>query len=222
MQSAAILIDRVQRLVKDGSFDPSFILELMNDGLFDICILVSPPDCIVYNYEMSFFENEAEAKLPDDFLGPRILSIKDKYYDKIESVFYRIEDFDLSKKSNNSTQFCVKGKTIIISPEPESESTYYLTYRKEPVIFSNLSDDGSAINYLPTRVGDKAVVEYATWKIYEHIEDGIDGAVRNTEKFKGMYAETIASITNYFGTESKEKSPETILLTDGRSNVWGI
>ena len=222
MQSAAILIDRVQRLVKDGSFDPSFILELMNDGLFDICILVNPPDCIVYNYEMSFFENEAEAKLPDDFLGPRILSIKDKYGDKIDSVFYRVEDFDLSKNSNNSTQFCVKGKTIIISPEPESESTYYLTYRKEPIIFSDLSDNGSEINYLPTRIGDKAVIEYATWKIYEHIEDGIDGATRNTEKFKSMYAETIASIANYFGIESKEKAPETILLTDGRSNIWGI
>ena len=45
---------------------------------------------------------------------------------------------------------------------------------------------------------------------------------RNTEKFKGMYAETIASIANYFGIESKEKAPETILLTDSRSNVWGI
>ena len=222
MQSAAILIDRVQRLVKDGSFDPSFILELMNDGLFDICILVNPPDCIVYNYEMSFFKNEAEVKLPDDFLGPRILSIKDKYGNKIDSIFYRVEDFDLSKKSNKSTQFCVKGKTIIISPGPEFESTYYLTYRKEPVIFSNLSDDGSEINYLPTRVGDKAVIEYATWKIYEHIEDGIDGATRNTEKFKSMYAETIASIANYFGIESKEKAPETILLTDSRSNIWGI
>ena len=80
----------------------------------------------------------------------------------------------------------------------------------------------SADLVLPCDVASDAEIEACFAAVAEHWEDGIDGVARNTEKFKGMYAETIASIANYFGIESKEKAPETILLTDGRSNVWGI
>lgn len=214
MQSATILIGRVQELIKDGSFGPSFILEKLNDGLFDICDLTSPPSLVKHEEELVISSGEKYVAVPSDFFGSRLFGLYNQTEDIECKVVYRLADFVyLSKKYAGIKEVraaCVKGRTIHFAGIPDHYTTLLISHMKEPTVFSSEADTGAGVDYLPPRIGENAIVAYAAKEIYAVIEDGVDGKKTNTEKWESVYAMELSKITARFGIEAKEAPPEQV------------
>lgn len=214
MNSAESLIGRVQDLVKDGSFGPSFILEKLNDGLAEVAQMTSPPDLVAVDVELELSAGEKTVLMPADFYGPRIFKLFNRTDNVPCIVVYRFSDFAHIMKRFSSVDIecaCLKGKSLLVSGVPTKDTVLEVTYSREPIIFEGENDDGSAITYLPFRLGEQAIVSYAAWKIYSHIEDGIDGRKVNSESFKVDFIEAVAKIIDHFGMESREREPERVV-----------
>lgn len=213
MQSAAKLIERVQDLVKDGSFGPSFILEKLNDGLAEVTQITRPPDLVAVDVELDFAAGDKFISMPADFFGPRLLKLYNKTDDRPCVVVYRFVDLaHLSKKFAGTAVHagCLKGKTLHVAGVPAVATTLEVSYLTEPTIFEDVDDDGSAITYLPFRLGEQAIISYAAWRIYTHIEDGVDGKKVNTDKHHADFLDALAKIVDHFGMEAREAEPETV------------
>ena len=211
MQSATILIGRVQDLIKDGSFGPSFIIEKLNDGLAEVVQMTTPPDLVELDIEVDLSAGEKFASMPDNFYGPRLLKVYNATKGIPCQVFYRFSDFvHLSRKygASDVQVVCLKGKSLHVAGIPNVFTTLEVTYLREPEILTGESDTGADITYLPFRLGEQAIVNYAAWRIYEHSEDGVDGKKVNTDKFRANFLDSVAKILDYFGMEAREKEPE--------------
>ena len=213
MQSATILIGRVQELIKDGSFGPSFILEKLNDGLAEVVQMTSPPDLVELDVELDVYAGEKTVSMPDNFYGPRILRLYNATDGVPCMIVYRFVDFAHVSLRNPGTAVraaCLKGKTLHLAGVPAASTTLEVTYLREPEIFSGTTDSGADITYLPFRLGEQAIVSYAAWRIYQHIEDGVDGKKVNTDAFRADFLDATAKILDHFGMEAMEKEPELV------------
>ena len=213
MQSATILIGRVQDLIKDGSFGPSFIIEKLNDGLAEVVQATTPPDLIETDDEIELDAFEKSILMPDAFYGPRLFKVYNATDDLPCQVYYRFTDFaHISRRFSGAEvrAVCLKGSRLHVAGIPAVPTTLEVTYLREPTVLSGEADDGAGITYLPFRLGEQAIVNYATWRIYEHIEDGVDGKKVNTDKFHANFLDSVAKIVDYFGMEAREKEPELV------------
>jgi len=213
MQSAEKLIERVQKIVKDGSFGPSFILDRLNDGLMAVVMEVSPPDLVVIDGEVTFAIGDKVVDMPGDFLGPRVNEVYNSTIEEKCSVYYRFSDFvHISKirSPGDITHVCIKGKKIHAAGIPLRENTLLVHYLSTPPLFSSINDNGSNITFLPDLLGEEAIVAYAASSIFMIIEDGIDGKQYNTDKHLFVYKAKLEAISSFFGMESKEREPEQV------------
>lgn len=218
MHGAESLIERVQSLVKDGSFGPSFILEKLNDGLAEVAQMTTPPDLVEADVELEVEAGEKFISMPSNFYGPRILRLHNATDDVACVVVYRFSDFaHISRKfgSLGIRSACLKGKTLHVSGIPSSRTVLEVTYHREPEVFSSITDNGDGITYLPFRLGEQAIVSYAAWRIYSHIEDGIDGRKVNSAAFKSDFLEAVGKIIDHFGMEARGREPERVADLQG-------
>jgi hypothetical protein len=219
MQSARNLIDRVKSIVKDKSFTDEFILEKLNDGLADVAIRATPPELVAHEVELELDPGDKFTSVPSDFFGGRIYTLYNQTDDMHCKVCYRLSDFvQLSKKYQDSVvrAACLKGRTIHCAGIPTKSTILLISYLKAPVFFEDVQDDGSGIIYLPERVGDSAVVNYAAMQLFALIEDGVDGASVNTSKMLAFYEQDLSRMIAFFGPEAGDSSPETV------SDMMGI
>ena len=213
MQSATTLIGRVQDLIKDGSFGPSFIIEKLNDGLAEVVQMTTPPDLVALDVELDLAPGDKTIAVPDDFYGPRILKLYNRTDDQPCAIVYRFVDFaHISRRFSGMgvRAACLKGKTLHVSGVPAVATTLEMSYLREPTIFVDQNDKGTEITYLPFRLGEQAIVTYAAWQIFDIIEDGIDGRKVNTEKAHAKFLDVVSKIMNHFGMEARESQPETV------------
>ena len=214
MQSATTLIGRVQSLVKDGSFDSSFILELLNDGIFEVAIATTPPSLVSHDVRIIIPAGADSVIMPSDFFGPRILSLVSSDRKERISVLYRIEELQTTCKATGFSacnMFAVlKGNRLLVSERRDSSYTLLATYNSTPIVFESIDDSGENIDFLPIRLGEISIVNYAAWRIYSHIEDGVDGKKVNSETYQADFLDATAKIMNYFGMEAKEQEPELV------------
>lgn len=213
MQSATTLIGRVQDLVKDGSFGPSFIVEKLNDGLAEVAIMTTPPDLVVTEAELSLSAGDKVVSMPEDFFGPRILRLYNQTDDVDCAIAYRMTDFvHLSRAFRDAhvRAGCLKGSKIHVAGIPTAGTVLLVDYIRQPDLFAGDTDDGSAITFLPFRLGEQAIVTYAAWQIFDIIEDGIDGRKVNTEKAHAKFLDVVSKIMHHFGMEARESQPETV------------
>lgn len=213
MQSAAKLIERVQDLIKDGSFGPSFILEKLNDGLAEVTQITRPPDLVAVDVELVLAPGDKFVSMPADFFGPRILKLYNKTDDYPCITVYRFVDLAHLSRQFQGAEVragCLKGKKLHVAGVPAAATTLEASYLIEPTILESVDDDGAAITYLPFRLGERAIVSYAAWQIYNIIEDGIDGKKVNTDKHHADFLDAMAKIVDHFGMEAREAEPETV------------
>lgn len=214
MKSAETLIGLVQEIVKDGSFGPSFILSKLNDGLFDICDLTNPPSLVKHEQELEVASDEKYVAVPSDFFGSRLFGLYNQTDDIACKVVYRLADFVHFTRRyagiGNIKAACLKGRSLHFAGVPDKDTMLLISYMAEPAVFLSETDTGDAIDYLPPRIGENAIVAYAAKEIYAIIEDGVDGQKRNTEKWEATYALELSKISARFGIEAKEAPPEQV------------
>lgn len=213
MEGVGVMIDRVRRIIKDNSFGDDQIFDYINDGIYEVAMIVRPPSLIVFDYEITFAANTNIAPAPADFLGPSLMIAKLKASGMNLAVSSRVTEFDVqfSRRLNVLHSICAKGNSFLINSSPTTETIVLVTYLKNPTIYLSMSDNGSTIDAFVPRIGENAVVAYAAKEIFNIIEDGVDGDKRNTANYERVFATAISRLGAHYGIENSEAMPSFIV-----------
>jgi len=94
-------------------------------------------------------------------------------------------DFPLFNKKGRQVQAaCVKGPYLYYQPLPYKEVELTLHYYRRPVL---LEDDDDIPDGIPEHLHDRLIVNRAAQRIFERIENGIDGDKVNTTYYRELF-----------------------------------
>lgn len=103
----------------------------------------------------------------------------------------------------------VKGRELFYQRVPETAEILRIRYYRYP---DRLRDRYDKPTCIPEHLVEDLLVNYACWKIYSEIEDGIEGTKVNTTYYKGEFREAEAELSMFLGPDEDEPEefPEEI------------
>lgn len=199
------LIERVQNVIQDESFDEDKILAFINEGCFDIAALIDIPELV----ELGTIETDIAADniaLPDDYMRKvtRVESVTNEVSISSPSRLYEYLKFrrrhPVAKNGYQVTDVAIRNNKLHYHPTPEAAETLQLTYISSPteLTFSSSPD------WLPAHLQAALLCSFAAKQIFELIEDGIEGPQVNTLKQENKYQLALVSLSSYVGNPDSE------------------
>lgn len=215
MNAASELTRRViAEKVQDASFTASWAFSVLNVGIETLVRLTTPPDLLVYNYDISILAGAKSVKMPVNFFGRKLYGAYNPITKKNIRIVYRLVDFlNLSTKSQSRSidLVALKGTTLLIDGIPITDTSIQITYLSKPVLFESEDDDGSLINYfMNNTIAEEALIHFAAYKAYEEIEDGIEGKKVNTEYHLSQFNSYVQQLIEFYGVENMEEQPDLV------------
>lgn len=186
------LIARVARTVQDGSYSDGDILEYINEGLFAVSGLLALPEL----ERSALVSTDPDAKhvpLPADYhnhlrfvySGNRRRSIR------IYSNIVRLRE-----ERPLQMAVAVSGSNLHYYPSPAQPEELEIVYHARP---EEYIDDLVQPDHLPSHVGLRVLHAYCCKRIYDEIEDGIDGQKINTLAWEKRYIEAVGELSMFLG-----------------------
>ena len=182
------LIQRVIAVVNGKEFDEdSEILPLLNEGLFFVARNFNLPS-LISNTAVLFTGGSGTASLPTDFHHSPYHAENTTYTRRLNvhtsshSLYRLFNNYDTQ---GAITDVAVDGVTLVARPVPSDNQTVFVAYYKQPTPLTN--DDTSSPDCLPIHLHDSLLVNYAAKELYKRIEDGVDGAMVNTNKYTQLF-----------------------------------
>lgn len=199
MATAEELVDYVSDIIQDTSYSDATILGFINRGIRQIAggifipypdgtqVFSSPLPNLLTSDTVTTSTTNPYVDLPDDF-GRGLLAVSSAATDTIVTIVESFAEFlnlfptlDLS---SSVTSVAIRGTRIYYQGIPTSADMLTLHYYSKPTA---LSDDDDEPDCLPTHLHEELLVNYAAMKIYDQIEDGIDGAKVNTTSYTARF-----------------------------------
>lgn len=230
MPNAQQIIERVQRKVRDASYGPDEILEILNEGIQEIAGWKnSRPemglmgDILLPALETSdtvtTATDSAMVALPDDFaknlfhvsqVGPAI--------NIYSSVAQLLAEWDgvLTNTGTAVEDVTVQGANLVYQPIPTTAIELTLRYHRKPDVLT--LEDASGITNVPSCLPEQLhydlLVNYAAKEIYDEIEDGLDGQAVQTAKYTARYQQALNRLHKSITHTSRQR------LTRNRAKGW--
>lgn len=207
-QDVQVLFEDIGRRVKDSYYDAGVICPFVNRALFALASALRPQRLTRIFVPFQTVAGGAPTPLPDDLLFPHILSVFDE---SDNPLFFstRLTDVDhILKKNRQALLFAMDGAYFF--PIQGRGALLRLTYVSTPQVVDEDDDETVALDFLPEPYGRQAVIAHVCKEIYKEIEDGIDGAMVNTDKHEADYIRAIASIQEIIGQSNLARRPERI------------
>jgi len=192
------LIARIARTVQDRSYSDSDILEYINEGLFAVtgmaalpelersAIVVTDPDSN-YVYLPADYHNH----LRFVYSGNRRRSIR------IYSNIVRLrEEHPLQLAGGFVRVVAVSGSRLHYYPSPAQGEVLEIVYHAKPGEYENKLGQP---DYMPPHVGFRLLHAYCCMRIYDEIEDSVDGQKLNTMSWEKRYMEALGELTMFLG-----------------------
>ena len=98
------------------------------------------------------------------------------------------ETYPLLDQSGSVSAVIEKGNKLYYQGIPTSETDLTIHYYRYPVEMDNITDEPDGI---PKHLQRSLLVNYTAWKIFELIEDGIDGPGSNTERYRNLFFQAL-------------------------------
>lgn len=108
-----------------------------------------------------------------------------------ESFIEFAETYPLLNKSGRISEVIEHGGKFYYQGIPTSSEAVTLHYYRKPV---NMVNDDDVPDGIPEHLQIPLLVNFAAWKAYEHIEDGIEGQTPSTLKFKNLFLEAMRTL----------------------------
>jgi len=105
-----------------------------------------------------------------------------------DSFIEFVETYPLLNKSGRISEVIEHGNKLYYQGIPTVSETVTLHYYRKPV---NMINDGDYPDGIPQHLQIPLLVNFACWKAFEHLEDGIEGETPNTIKFKNLFLEAM-------------------------------
>ena len=189
------LVTFVQRAVKDGSFSESEILALLNEALLTVAFEFCLPE-LEATEEISFVGGDDFADLPDDYhhdlwhIEPVTKTERINIHTSLHSLQRIYKDTDTGGFIKDAA---VDGLTLHVRPILTEDQDVRVHYYRVPETL--VLDDPAATpavvanspEGIPAHLHNALLVNYVAAKLFDIIEDGIDGGKANTRRYEEKY-----------------------------------
>lgn len=181
------LITLVQKAVKDDSFEAAEILALLNEGLQSVAFEFCLPELEATESIEFVAGGEMFADLPDNYhhdlwhIEPAARKSRVNIHTSLHSLQRLYTDTDKGAEIHDAA---VDGIVLHVRPALTQTQSVVVHYYRKP---ETLVADEDVPEGIPPHLHAALLVNYATWRIFDIIEDGVDGNKTNTMRYEGKY-----------------------------------
>lgn len=195
------LQERAIKLVNDPDLNGD-IPALINQGVYEIAggmlssiaDIVTPPLPKLHTINnITTVVGTGFVDMPDDFHRTLQFAVKANgtEVDIANSFIAFLETDPSMQKEGNVNEVIEHGRKLYYVNIPKAAEDITLHYYRKPV---DMVDDDDEPEGIPEHLQISLLVNFAVWKAYELIEDGIDGETPNTAKYKGFFMEALRTL----------------------------
>lgn len=185
----------VQRILQDSSFDTDDITLYLNQAQSEIAggmqsVLgdwITPELPNLFTIATVTTDTDlAYVDMPDNFQRRLqfVANIFGTEIDIEESFILFSETYPLLDKTGIITSVIEKGGKFYYQGIPSSAEDVTLHYYRKP---TDMSDDADEPDGIPSHLQKELLVNHTCWKIYELIEDGLEGPGINTQRYMELF-----------------------------------
>jgi hypothetical protein len=192
MSTGGELVENVSNSIQDSSIEEDRILNLLIEGHRDLNFHCSLPS-LIHSQNVTTLLNQNYVALPDTYSHGLFDCI-----DEVPTNIIRVFDSDAQMRKEYGhlqhvglvQHVCAIGTySLRYQPVPEIARDLTLHFYRNPI---PITEGATPEGLLPHQ--HKILEHYALWRIWDDIEDGIEGRQVNTKKFEKYYLTGRASI----------------------------
>lgn len=201
------LISKANVLVKDSSLLAS-LGDFINQGVYEIAggmpsLLdgiadplpnsLTPPLPELFTIDTVATGISAFVNMPTNFHRDLQLAASSagSEIDIANSFIEFAETYPLLNKAGKVSEVVEHGKKLYYQGIPTTSETITLHYYRKPI---NMVNDDDTPDGIPEHLQVSLLVNFAAWKAYQHIENGLEGESPNTVKFKNLFLEAMRTL----------------------------
>jgi hypothetical protein len=189
------LVTLVQRAVKDGSFSEQEIVDLLNEALMAVSFEFCLPE-LEATEEISFAVGDDSVALPDDYhhdlwhIEPLTRPGRINIHTSLRSLQRIYRDTDTG---NGIKDAAVDGLTLHVRPVVGETQDVRVHYYRTPEALhmgdmtATPATQPNSPEGIPAHLHSALLVNYAAARLFDIIEDGIDGGKNNTRRYEEKY-----------------------------------
>lgn len=183
-------------MIQDPSIEEDTALDRLNEGLLTIAGTVLLPGLEDVGQVTTVVDDHL-VDLPDNYhrgLFKAQDHVDGRPIGVLKSKSQMMERyFDLNRTGKVYDVCVAHGNKLMYQHVPDEPQVITIFYYRAPnVITEDTEPDG--FNHQCRIIGEEALYYYACWKLFEAIEDGIEGRKVNTEYFKGQFLELVENL----------------------------
>jgi hypothetical protein len=199
------LVDLVSDIIQDSSYSDATILSYLNRGLRAIAggvivyypdgskALSSPLPNLATTSDITT-TTAAYVALPSDYSRELYAAVNSG-----TGVMLFIEDAFLAflrkypklDRSSSVHEVSINGTSLYYQGIPSTAETITLYYHEAPTALTAGTGTPSC---LPVHLQEDLLANYVAWKIYDQIEDGVEGQKINTMNYKTLFNEAMINL----------------------------
>lgn len=124
--------------------------------------------------------------LPDDFHRnvQFVARLNGVEIDIAESFIPFAETYPALDRIGTITEVSVQGNLLYYQSIPTEEEDLIIHYYKFPTALTGVTD---VPDYIPSHLQIPLITNHVAWKLYELIEDGLEGPGLNTQRYMGIF-----------------------------------
>ena len=206
------IVTEVEGIIQDTTYDATWIIRKFNEALTLVATLCRIPGLQTIT-TINVLAAATSASMPKNYLHDLFLVTTATYPQGV------LIAPNLKELTANSTleqtgpvaMVSLDGNTLNFRPIPEAAEDLACHFYATP---KELSAGDTFPDYIPPILQKEIFQNYALKEAYLQIEDGIDGANPNTQKYAGLAAVGMASLVAFYPNAPKAR-PEL-----SRKLVW--
>jgi len=189
------LVAAVTTIIQDASFTEDIIISRLNEAQSEVAggvqstlgsWLTPPLPELLTIDTIDTVTDAAYVAMPTNF--QRTLqfaaSSEGNEIDIADSFISFVEVYPLLDKSSSVVECCEFGNNFYYQGIPTASAEITIHYYRLP---TDMSADADEPDGIPSHLHRGLLINHACWKIYDLIEDGIDGVMPNTEKYMDLF-----------------------------------
>ena len=205
------LITIIDRIITDDSFTDTDIKNYLNEAQLVVAggvqstlgSWLTPPLPELFTIDTITTElSLSNTAMPDDFHRQLqfVASSVGNEINIAESFLSFVETYPLLNQAGTVNECCEFGNNFYYQGIPTSAETLTIHYYRKPNDMTNGDDEPDGI---PIHLQRNLLVNHVCWKIFELIEDGIEGPGVNTERHMKLFYDAVRTLELFIPYENK-------------------
>ncbi len=204
------LTAKVVEAVQDESFSEEFILGAMNKCLGELASVYTLPDLIT-SETVTCPGGGISVPMPTTYLKNLHFAAnitKSCRVSILDALTTFLDRFPFQDEEPPVDTVCVQGATLYFQGVPTEAETLRLYFVRKPVLMEEDEDEPDG---LPGFLHEDLLVNYACAECFNLIEEGIDGAKIQFNKYISLYQQAQIKLEQFLGTppEAPDFVPES-------------